>query len=56
MSSCDGNGLEFNNEWLVDSGVTSHMTGTWDMFLSVFELGPEQVVNGIHAVKGIGRV
>ena len=56
MSSGDSNGLEFNNEWIVDSGATNHMTGTWDMFLSIFELGPGHIVNEMNAVRGTGRV
>lgn len=56
VSSCDSSSSEINKEWIVDSGATNHMIGTWDMFLSISELGPRHIVNGMHAVKGTGRV
>lgn len=40
VSSCDSSGWEINRVWLVDNGTTGHMTGTWDIFLSISGLGP----------------
>lgn len=56
VSNCDSSSSKFDKEWIVDSGATNHMTGTWDMLLSVSELGPGHIVNGMHAVRGAGRV
>jgi hypothetical protein len=32
------------------------MTGTWDVFLSISEIGPGQYVNESYEVRGVGRV
>ena len=32
------------------------MTGTWDMFLNISELELGHIVNGMHVVRGTGRV
>ena len=56
VSSCDSNGSEINKVWIVDSGASNHMTGTWDMFFNISELEPRYIVNGMYAVRGTGRV
>lgn len=53
VSSSDNSDWEIGTVWLVDSGTTSHMTGTWDMFPSILELGRGQFVNETHEVKGV---
>jgi hypothetical protein len=56
VSSSDNNGYEVARTWVVDSGSTQHMTGTWDVFLNISEIGPGQYVNEAYEVRGVGRV
>jgi hypothetical protein len=46
--------------WIVNSGVSCHMTRIWRVFLIITETGPEQLVESeggmAHAVRGVRRV
>jgi hypothetical protein len=41
---------------MVDSGITSHMTGMLDSFMFISEIGPGHVMNGTHQIRGVGSV
>ena len=49
----------FDNDWLIDSGATKHMTDTQSKFISVTELDPGHFVkqgDSVRAIRGIGSV
>jgi hypothetical protein len=56
--SCGGFGGDFR--WIVDSGVSCHMTGIRRAFLLITETGPDRLVESeggmAQAVLGVGRV
>jgi hypothetical protein len=61
LVSCVGSGgFGGDIRWIVDSGVSCHMTGIWRVFLIITETSPNrQVVNEggmVRAVRGVGRV
>jgi hypothetical protein len=60
VSSVSSGGFGGDIRWIVDSGASCHMTGIWQVFLNITEIGPErQVVNEggmAQVVRGVGRV
>lgn len=49
----------FDNDWLIDSGATKHMTDTQNKFISVTELGLGHFVKQgdyVRAIRGISSV
>ena len=58
-SSIDSCRKILDNDWLIDSGATKHMTDTRSKFISVTEIGPGHFVqqgDTVRAVRGIGLV
>jgi hypothetical protein len=60
VSSVGSGGFGSDIKWIVDSGVSSHMTGIWRAFLIITKIGPDRMVESergmVRVVHGVRRV